>query len=467
MTLAQSAVAAGAACVLCCVMWGGARAPAAPSDLRAVPASASHFDLAWTDNADNEEGFRIERRKAGEKSWTLVGRVPAGATAFQSVGCLKQTVYHHRVCAVNRAGRSAWAAAEARTGKPLPARRGREIAPVSRPNPRNGEGAFIRLRNGHLLYAYSRYDGPGDLDPSSVAFRTSADAGRTWGGERVVLSDGRHTVGHPGLVRLADGRIGLSYMVIKARNDAKTCFRTSRDEGATWSAAVAISDGLYGYITAPHDSLRLYAKGRLVQVCHGRDGRRLRTLIYTSDDGGTAWVRRTKAGLIAPGKGLWEGSIARLPRAGHLLLYGRTDNDWFWESRSADNGTTWSKPVRSALRNPQAPAKLYNVPGSKAIVLLQNPYVSGEGKWPNGERWILASMVTTDGGRTWHGYRQLEYTSHDEWYHYPCLYFDFPRGGSGVRWAHVAYHYGRTGATHQSTLYQRLPADWFTRGVKD
>ena len=75
-------------------------------------------------------------------------------------------------------------------------------------------------------------------------------------------------------------------------------------------------------------------------------------------------------------------------------------------------------------------------------------------KWPNGQRWILAARITTDDGRTGRNHKQLEYSSHNEWYHYPCLLFD----GDA---AHVAYYYGTNRATHQATRYQKLPKTWF------
>ncbi len=432
-----------------------AEPPAAPAELKAIPASGSHFNLTWADRSADEDGFRIERKETDGDEWYLIGEVPANTTQFQSVGCLERTGYEHRVYAYNSAGCSAPAAATGITLAAFDAPRGKIIAPITKENPRNGEGSMIKLRSGELLFVYTRYcGGHGDLDPASLAKRASADDGETWTGETILLSDGDHTVGHPGLVRLPDGRLGMSYIIIKGRGDAKTYFRTSTDEGATWSGPVEISDDTCGYVTGPHDALRLYDGNRLIQVCHGFDDRRrLVTLIYTSDDAGRTWVNRTGKGLAAPGKGINEGSIVKLSTPGHLLMFARTDTDWFWESRSADNGNTWSTPVRSNVRNPQAPAKLYNAPGTGAIVLIQNPYVSRKTKWPNGERWILASMISTDDGATWRHYRQIEYTGNERWFHYPSLLFD-------GRHAHLAYLDGDNRHTHQSVRYLRLPVDW-------
>ncbi|MDQ7054058.1 MAG: fibronectin type III domain-containing protein, partial [candidate division KSB1 bacterium] len=39
--------------------------PAAPSNLTATAVSTSQIDLSWTDNSNNEDGFKIERKDPG------------------------------------------------------------------------------------------------------------------------------------------------------------------------------------------------------------------------------------------------------------------------------------------------------------------------------------------------------------------------------------------------------------------
>ena len=49
-------------------------------------------------------------------------------------------------------------------------------------NPRNSEGAFLRLRDGRILFAYSRYIGTdaGDDAECEIAGIYSYDNGETW-----------------------------------------------------------------------------------------------------------------------------------------------------------------------------------------------------------------------------------------------------------------------------------------------
>ena len=50
-------------------------------------------------------------------------------------------------------------------------------------NPRNGEGAFIRLKNGDILYAYTSYMGEDWADdaPARICACISGDEGEHWG----------------------------------------------------------------------------------------------------------------------------------------------------------------------------------------------------------------------------------------------------------------------------------------------
>ena len=57
------------------------------------------------------------------------------------------------------------------------------------------------------------------------------------------------------------------------------------------------------------------------------------------------------------------------------------------------------------MGSPVAPPYLTGVPGCDTILLIWNPTSSTE-LWP---RRTLASQLSDDGGKTWYGYRQIEY----------------------------------------------------------
>jgi hypothetical protein len=82
-------------------------APAGPSNLTANAVSTSQINLAWTDNANNETGFRIERSLNGS-SFTEIATVAANVTTFNNTGLAAATAYSYRVRATNSGGNSAY-----------------------------------------------------------------------------------------------------------------------------------------------------------------------------------------------------------------------------------------------------------------------------------------------------------------------------------------------------------------------
>lgn len=78
------------------------RSAAAPAALAASQVSATRIDLAWTDNASNETGFRIERcTGAGCSNFAAVDSVAANVVTYQNSGIAAGASYTYRVRALN------------------------------------------------------------------------------------------------------------------------------------------------------------------------------------------------------------------------------------------------------------------------------------------------------------------------------------------------------------------------------
>jgi phosphodiesterase/alkaline phosphatase D-like protein len=82
--------------------------PAPPTNLTAAPASTSEIDLSWTDNADNESGFKVERSLSATSGFSQVAVVGENVTSHRDTGLSPGTAYCYRVRAYNGAGNSAY-----------------------------------------------------------------------------------------------------------------------------------------------------------------------------------------------------------------------------------------------------------------------------------------------------------------------------------------------------------------------
>ena len=104
-------------------------------------------------------------------------------------------------------------------------------------NPRNSEGAFLPLKDGRILYIYSRYYGKSASDHATadLAARYSSDGGATWTAqdEIAVKNHGGMNVMSVSLLRLQSGEIALFYLLKNSTSDCRPLMRRSFDEGKT------------------------------------------------------------------------------------------------------------------------------------------------------------------------------------------------------------------------------------------
>ena len=232
-----------------------------------------------------------------------------------------------------------------------------------------------------------------------LAFR-STDRGRTWSGPRVTFDSSQSHHGFVPLVPRGSSRIyafGTQPLPGRVGNRKQglheNCpigYRWSDDDGNTWSAVTLIApandpqfvgmscvrmcetaDGTW--LIGSHDS-----------VWHGRlDANKpltTRQYILRSPDQGKTWT-------LLPGKrpGGWrlescdrmdEGTVLSLGGR-KVVMFVRTEEGHIWETRSHDDGQTWSNPGPTALVHPDAPPMVFHLsaahPG-ELLALIHNRY---------------------------------------------------------------------------------------------
>jgi hypothetical protein len=93
--------------------------PSAPTDLLALATGQDTIVVSWTDTADNEDSFSVQRSLDGS-SWSTVATLGANQTAYDDNGLLDETRYYYRANAVNTFGASAYSNVYSDTTEPLP-----------------------------------------------------------------------------------------------------------------------------------------------------------------------------------------------------------------------------------------------------------------------------------------------------------------------------------------------------------
>jgi len=95
-------------------------APAAPGNLTANSVNSTQINLQWTDNSNNETGFKIERKTATSQ-WAQIGMTGMNSTTYSDQGLTPNTTYYYRVAAYNSIGNSNYSnEANAKTPEVVP-----------------------------------------------------------------------------------------------------------------------------------------------------------------------------------------------------------------------------------------------------------------------------------------------------------------------------------------------------------
>ncbi|MFQ5812711.1 MAG: M4 family metallopeptidase [Anaerolineae bacterium] len=251
--------------------------PTPPTNLTATAVSQAQIDLSWTDNSNNESGFKIEQSPNGTSNWTQVATVGANVTTYSNTGLTCNTTYYYRVRAYNAGGDSTYSnTANATTLACTP---GEDLC-LPTPLPRVGlwdtfqayNDVSVLAQSGNILWAgtsggllrwdtvnesFIRYFEEDGLGSDVVRALAIDDAGNLWVGTNGGLSvfDGNtwatfHT-GNSGLVSNDISALVIdsqgnkwiaTYGGVSVVNDNGTPFNQADDTWVTFTP----TDGLAG-----------------------------------------------------------------------------------------------------------------------------------------------------------------------------------------------------------------------------
>ena len=311
-----------------------------------------------------------------------------------------------------------------------------DLAPTPE-NRRNSEGCFLTLKDGRILFVYTRYNEQGHQDGANADLYAiiSEDNGETFGAP--FLFYGRDKIGANNVMSVTlrwmdNGDMGL-FFLRKISNQCNGIFVRSPDEGKTWSEPMFFTDP-EGYICVNPDRIIRLENGRWLAVgaIHSateyrmtEDGKRQivenltpgRLQVYASDDDGFTWQTIVKEHILPPegrfrNTGVQEPGIVQL-KDGRIWCFIRTGNDRQYETFSSDNGATWTPIEPSWFTSPDSPLSMKRLNDGR-LFAVWNPIPRGNVRpWRidgamTGSRTPLVCAVSRDEGETWENITTIE-----------------------------------------------------------
>jgi sialidase-1 len=283
-------------------------------------------------------------------------------------------------------------------------------------NPRNSEGDFITLKDGSILFVYSKYTGSSsdDFSPADLAGRYSRDGGKTWSAQDRILvrNEAKMNVMSASFLRLANSDIALFYLRKNSLDDCIPVFRLSKDEGQSWSEPRPCITDQMGYFVLNNSRVRQLRSGRILipvslhKTPDSKWNNRGILRCYYSDDNGKTW--QTGKAVPNPDSVITQEPGINELNDGRILMNIRGNGGVQHLSVSNDGGVTWSSVKPGNIPSPISPATITRIPSTGHLILVwNNNGATGEGYFKS-KRTPLTVAVSKDEGASWEHVRNLE-----------------------------------------------------------
>jgi predicted neuraminidase len=248
----------------------------------------------------------------------------------------------------------------------------------------------------------------------------------------VVDSTTRFPAWNPVLFRLKTGKLFLFYKVGPNPRDWWGMIKTSDDDGATWSAAMALPKGVLGPIK--NKPLQLADGSILAPSSVEENGGRWKVHIERSVDRGDTWstIQVDTAGKFD----VIQPSILQY-KNGSLQLLCRSKQGKVVQAWSYDKGKTWGKLSATTLLNPNSGTDAVTLKSGRQLIVY-NPDVPGK-DWFNGRSKLR--VACSEDGKTWRDIAVLENGTKEE-YSYPAII----QTKDGL--VHITYTFDRKNIKH-------------------
>ncbi len=285
------------------------------------------------------------------------------------------------------------------------------------------------------------------LESTGAEFLYSDDGGITWSEPYPALDEnGQQLQGHcASLVNLSGDAIGLATLRYRPEStnqyDTEMVFRTSEDQGHTWSPprvmnqcllrAHALQDVMIrtvsGRIILPvyfavgqgswHEQGKPfvggYLNGNFVSTdAHFLDPHFCGSYVVYSDDEGATWQPNSDGELFVvrefggPSESAPEPAVVEV-EPGKLMMIVRTGLGRLFQAWSDDNGESWSRLQPTQLAGTQAPGQLRKFPQTGHLLVVWTQQSEREIR-EGFIRTRLSSAISRNGGGLWEHFQNVE-----------------------------------------------------------
>ncbi len=291
---------------------------------------------------------------------------------------------------------------------------------ISKNNPRNGEGSFIKLKNGDIVFAYTDYysDDGDDAGLARISAICSKDNGETWSEPYILVNNDINSKNYMSVsfVRFQNDSIGLFYLR-KSLSESGGIYcmpqlLISNDELITFSKPIeVISKNNYGYYVMINDGVIICKNGDVIcplakyEILTGgiltKGGE---ICFFISKDNGLTW-EKTNVVLSSPygdKKGYSEPGLYEY-NDGSIWLYLRTAYGYQYSAYSTDKCQTFSE-VRPnfCFSSPDSPMRVRKI--ANYTVAISNPFAynplrKGVESWNSPKRTPLLCSISSNDGK--------------------------------------------------------------------
>lgn len=274
---------------------------------------------------------------------------------------------------------------------------------------------IVSLNNNLLMSAWfgGKHEGSSDVSIWGAFLQN-----RKWS-KPILLAEGisenntRYPCWNPVLFKAKNGVLYLHYKVGPNPREWWAMYKTSTDDGKTWSAATRLPEGFLGPIKNKPIQL---PNGDMVYPSSTEStvGNIWNVHVETSDASLQNWK---KIPVASNGFGVIQPSF--LIHGKRLQMLCRSKQDMIAQSWSDDNGQSWSPVTATTLSNPNSGIDAVTLQNGMHL-LVYNPMPSGKEWWEG--RAVLKIALSKD-GISWNNVYTLEEHVNGE-YSYPAVIQD-------------------------------------------